>query len=134
MKNNALADNEFNNNELSNHIEVEPHSITEWLKQPNPVTQKGVLTIDRSQFQVEINGEAIHLTLSEFKVLCAMAEQPGKVFTRAMLINEMVGYECHIVEQNINVHIQAIRRKLGSYRWMIETVRGIGYRYREEEK
>ncbi len=94
------------------------------------LVRDGVI-IDPVGHRVEINGETAAFTLTEFRLLHLLAAHPGRVFTRDHLISRIRGEDNYIVDRNIDVHIQAVRRKLGRHRGLIETIRGIGYRFRD---
>jgi len=91
----------------------------------------GPLRIDRDRFKALMleNGveRDLDLTAHELRLLAALAEAPGRVLTRAQLANALVG-DCVITERTIDTHLCNLRRKLGSLRDLIETVRGAGYR------
>jgi two-component system, OmpR family, phosphate regulon response regulator PhoB len=89
------------------------------------------LTIDSDRHEVSIGTQKLTLTLTEFRLLTALASQPGRVFTRDQLINRATGGDVAIIDRNIDVHISALRKKLRSYGGCISTVRGIGYRFAE---
>ena len=69
--------------------------------------------------------------LSEFKLLEVLVRQPGRAFSRTELIDAALGDDAMVLERTIDVHIRSLRQKLGEYAEMIETVRGVGYRFRE---
>lgn len=94
----------------------------------------GGLTIDPERHRVVVDGEEASLTLTQFKLLHFLAGHPGRVFTRDHLISRIMGEDNFVVDRNIDVHIQAVRKKLGLHRNLIETIRGIGYRFRERQK
>lgn len=91
------------------------------------------LEINSIKHQVKIDGEPIELTATAFRLLQLLAAHPGKVFTRDHLLSRIIGENAVVVDRNVDVHIQAIRKKMGPYRDWIETVRGVGYRFREED-
>jgi len=93
----------------------------------------GGLTIDPDKFSVRIDGEPITLTATEFKLLHFLASHPGRVFTRAQLLANVLEDEGFVIDRNIDVHIGVVRKKLGRYRDLIETIRGVGYRFSEGE-
>ncbi len=80
---------------------------------------------------VLVAGQAVALTISEFRILHLLARRPGWVFTRNQLLAEMQGSEANVTERAVDVHIVALRRKLGAGGEMIETIRGVGYRLQE---
>ena len=86
------------------------------------------LVIDVARHEVKISGEIIDLTATEFKILHQLASQPGRAFTREQLLNRVVGHGVVVVDRNIDVHIRAVRRKLGDYSSLVQTIRGVGYR------
>lgn len=89
-----------------------------------------VLEIDR--FTLRKADKAIPLTLSEFGILRRLVSNQGKVLTRNQLLDDINNDDAFIVDRNIDVHIASLRKKLGpTFDW-IETVRGVGYRFREE--
>jgi DNA-binding response OmpR family regulator len=89
----------------------------------------GPLVIDSARHEVLKDGEPIALTLSEFKVLRMLASNPGRVFTREQFLNEITNGAAYIIDRNVDVHVRAIRKKLGDARGMISTVRGVGYKF-----
>lgn len=88
------------------------------------------LRIDKRRHEVNINGEEIQLTTTEFGVLALLAGKPGWVFTRQQIIDSVRGYDFLITPRAIDVQIFGLRKKLGDHGKYIETVRGIGYRYK----
>jgi len=94
---------------------------------------RGGLVIDAERHRVSIDGEPAALTATELRLLHFLASHPGRVFTRDQLLSRVIGERAVVIDRNIDVHVGALRRKLGAYRELIETVRGVGYRFREEE-
>lgn len=92
----------------------------------------GPIKLDAQRHEVFVNKEALQLTLSEFKLLRHMMQRQGRVFTRDQLLNAVVGPDVFVTERNIDVHVGALRRKLGEAGKLIVTVRGVGYRMEEE--
>lgn len=91
----------------------------------------GPLTIDTLKHEVAVNDEAVKLTLTEFKLLSALVIARGRVLTRDQLMDKAMGTDVFVTDRAIDVHITAIRKKLGSASWLVHTVRGVGYRLRE---
>ncbi|HEX9641629.1 MAG TPA: response regulator transcription factor [Candidatus Krumholzibacteria bacterium] len=89
----------------------------------------GGLTIDPLRYQVVVESESVDFTATEFRLLYFLASHPGRVFTREQLIRNAVGEDVVILERNIDVHVRAMRRKLGARAGVIETIRGVGYRF-----
>ncbi len=98
----------------------------------NPdVVVRGPITVDRRRYRVTVNGENLELTKSEFRLLDTLVRQPGRAFDRTELIDSALGEDTFVLERTIDVHIRALRRKLDSLADVIETVRGVGYRFKE---
>lgn len=89
------------------------------------------LTIDSRKHEVKINNEVVSLTSTEFKLLHHLASSRGRAFSREQLLNRVVGMGVVVVDRNIDVHIRALRKKLGERSDMIQTIRGVGYRFVE---
>ena len=90
------------------------------------------LIIDIERHLVIVDGETrASFTATELKLLYFLAVNAGRVFTRDHLLSRVIGEERFVVDRNIDVHIQAIRKKIGRERKIIETIRGIGYRFIE---
>ena len=89
------------------------------------------LIIDPGKHEVKIKDEAINLTSTEFKLLHHLASSRGRAFSREQLLNRVVGMGVVVVDRNIDVHIRALRKKLGNHSDMIQTIRGVGYRFIE---
>lgn len=89
------------------------------------------LTIDSKKFQLDIGGVAIDLTKSEFSILHFLASHRGWVFTRYQIVNAIRGEQYVVTERAVDVQIAGLRKKLGDYAGLVETVRGIGYRFKE---
>ena len=89
------------------------------------------LTIDSRKHEVKINNVVVSLTSTEFKLLHHLASSRGRAFSREQLLNRVVGMGVVVVDRNIDVHIRALRKKLGNHSDMIQTIRGVGYRFVE---
>jgi len=99
---------------------------------------KGVLTIggvriDQEQHRVEVDGQAVALTATEFRLLVAIVGAKGRVLSRDQLIERALGAEVVVTDRTIDVHMAGLRKKLGAARKLIETVRGVGYRLARED-
>ncbi|MGE0708279.1 MAG: response regulator [Planctomycetota bacterium] len=88
------------------------------------------LVINSAAHVVLVDGEEVTFTATEFKLLSHLASNPGRVFSRNTLLTRVMGDSSAVVDRNIDVHVGAIRRKLGPYRGLLQTVRGVGYRFR----
>lgn len=91
------------------------------------------ITVDRRRHRVLVDDEVMELTRSEFRLLETLIRQPGRAFDRSELIDAALGEDTLVLERTIDVHIRALRKKLGELSETIETVRGVGYRFREPE-
>lgn len=91
------------------------------------------LVIDAVKHDVRVDGERVGFTATEFRLLHFLASHVGRAFTRDELLSRVIGEHATVTDRNIDVHVRMIRRKLGRHRELIETVRGVGYRFREEE-
>jgi len=94
------------------------------------VASQGI-TIDRRSHRALAGERPLQLTLSEFRLLDVMLRQPGRAFSRAELIDGALGEDTMVLERTIDVHIRSLRQKLEMHADLIETVRGVGYRFRE---
>jgi len=94
----------------------------------------GPIMIDSQSYLVTVNDKEIKLTATEFNILKSLAENENKVLTRRQLLGETQGNVDFVTERTIDVHLTSLRKKLGQYGWMIETVRGVGYRLKNESK
>jgi DNA-binding response OmpR family regulator len=95
------------------------------------ILRAGALTIDSSKHEVAVNGEPIKLTLTEFRLLSALVSARGRVLTRDQLMDKAMGTDVFVTDRAIDVHITAIRKKLGDAASLVLTVRGVGYRLRD---
>jgi len=89
------------------------------------------IDINPSRFEARVNGEPIELTATEFQLLAFMARRPGWVFTRSQIIDAIKGADYPVTDRSVDVQIVGLRKKLKSAGACIETVRGIGYRFKE---
>ncbi|HKJ04957.1 MAG TPA: response regulator [Geopsychrobacteraceae bacterium] len=96
------------------------------------VLVRGELSIHPGRNQVLVSGEVAELTFTEFRVLHFLASQPGWVFTRYQIVNAVRGDDYAVTDRAVDVQIVGLRKKLGRCGSYIETVRGVGYRFREQ--
>lgn len=89
----------------------------------------GDLTIDASGYTARLRGRPLDLTYKEFELLKYLAQHPGRVFTRAQLLQEVWGYDYFGGTRTVDVHVRRLRAKLGAYEDIVRTVRGAGYRF-----
>ncbi len=103
---------------------------------PSRVLQCGELIIDLDAHRVQVDDQPVHLTPTEFALLRALAEQPGRALTRLELIEKGLGYSYEGLERTVDSHVKNLRRKLGEVGGaghLVETVFGVGYRLVVEE-
>ena len=91
---------------------------------------RGGLVISPGEHDVRVYNQSIRLTPTEFRVLQLLARRPGWVFTRYQIVDWARGTDISVTERSVDVHVASLRRKLGQFREMIETTRGIGYRFK----
>jgi len=96
-----------------------------------PVIRAGRLVVNRSTYTVLLGKREIFFPKKEFELLAILAANPGKVFSRESLLNNIWGSEVVVIDRTVDVHIRKIREKLGDDAAAIETVKGVGYRFRE---
>lgn len=92
----------------------------------------GNLIIDDGAHRVTVSGEEILLTNKEYQTLYTLMRHAGQVFTRDKLLNAVWGYDFDGETRTVDVHMRSLRQKLGAAGAMVETVRGVGYRIRQE--
>ena len=93
----------------------------------------GPLVIDKEKYSVLLDGKPIILPKKEFEILAYLAGNPGKVFPRSRILNDIWGMDIFVVERTIDVHVRKIREKLDEYADLIETIKGVGYRFKNLE-
>jgi two-component system alkaline phosphatase synthesis response regulator PhoP len=103
---------------------------TETIVMPE-ILSVGDLEINRQNYTVKIEGNETFFPKKEFELLAFLASNPGKVFSRESLLNKIWGENVYVVDRTVDVHISKIREKLGGDGGLIETVKGVGYRFRE---
>ena len=92
------------------------------------------LEIDLGRRSVLASGRAVDLTYTEFQVLYILARRPGWVFTRTQIVDAVRGDDYPVTDRSVDVQIVGLRKKLGDCSKYIETVRGVGYRFKEEDE
>jgi two-component system, OmpR family, phosphate regulon response regulator PhoB len=101
------------------------------VESPDLVEHQGI-RIDRVQHRASVKGKDLDLTPTEFRLLECLLRQPGRAFTRSHLMDAAIGEGAVVLERTIDVHVKTLRRKLGAAGDYIETVRGVGYRLRQQ--
>jgi len=107
-----------------------PHSKD--VKDPVDDLKIGPLRVSLKTYKAFLDGEMMNLTPSEFKLLTTMLEYRGRVLTRAKLIEEVQGEGISVIGRTVDTHVFGLRKKLGPHADLIETVRGVGYRVRDD--
>jgi two-component system alkaline phosphatase synthesis response regulator PhoP len=96
------------------------------------IIRLGEFEIHATNYLVKLGSKEVHLPKKEFEVLLYLARHPDRVVTRETLLNYVWGKNVFVVDRTVDVHIRKIREKLGRYAPHIETVKGVGYRFRNE--
>lgn len=91
----------------------------------------GKLVIDPEKYEVQISGKPLELSLTEFKILELLTSRPGRVFSRDQILDRLWGQEKVVIPRTVDVHIRHLREKLGELSGLIQSVRGIGYKFEE---
>jgi len=99
--------------------------------EPEVIERPG-FRLDAARHELRLEGQPIELSATEFAVLERLARSPGRVFTRAQIIDRVKGRDYPVTDRSIDVQVLSIRKKLGSRADLVETVRGVGYRFRDE--
>ncbi len=102
-------------------------------EKPMQVVTFGEFAIELEKYLVRKREKPVQLTLSEFGILRRLVTNRGKVLTRNQLLDDLQSDDVFVVDRNIDVHVAALRKKLGPNFEFIETVRGVGYRFRSDE-
>jgi len=89
------------------------------------------VTIDAGRHEVTIAGERINLTPTEFALLACLARHPGWVYSRTQLVDEVRGTDTIVTDRAVDVQVAGLRKKLGDHGHYVETVRGVGYKFKE---
>jgi two-component system phosphate regulon response regulator PhoB len=98
----------------------------------NGAIVRGRLTIHPGRHEVMVDDALVELTYTEFEILAFLAARPGWVFTRLQILDAVRGDNYAVTDRSVDVHIVSLRRKLGDVGTCVETVRGIGYRFKED--
>ena len=96
--------------------------------------RQGELVVDDTTYTAKLHGRALDLTFKEFELLKFLAQSPGRVYSRAQLLQEVWGYDYFGGTRTVDVHVRRLRAKLGvEHEWLIGTVRNVGYRFETEQ-
>jgi two-component system phosphate regulon response regulator PhoB len=102
-------------------------------EEPVVLLRFGALEIDAPRHEVRIAGAPVALTATEFKLLEILARRRGRVQTRERLLQDVWGYENPIDSRTVDTHMRRLREKIGGAADYLETIRGVGYRFKAEE-
>ena len=91
------------------------------------------LSIHIGRRDVQLDGTSVDLTYTEFQILSLLAKRPGWVFTRTQIVDSVRGNDYPVTDRSVDVQIVGLRKKLGDYGGYIQTVRGVGYRFKESK-
>ncbi len=94
----------------------------------------GPLVINRDKYIVTLNGKEVVFPKKEFEILSYLASNPGKVFDREKILSDVWGDDIFVVSRTVDVHVRKIREKLGQFEDLIETIKGVGYKFKDAEK
>ncbi|MDI7275016.1 MAG: response regulator transcription factor [Anaerolineae bacterium] len=125
----------FSPRELVARVRAVLRRASEGKEEGPPEIRRGDLVVDLVRHEVRVRGRPVHLTAREFKLLVALARQPGRAFTRQQLLDEAFGFDYEGLERTVDVHIMNLRRKIeedGSRPTRILTIQGVGYKFAED--
>jgi len=98
--------------------------------QQQDVLSGGPIVLDRARHEATVSGHPVVLTATEFRILATLMAAGGRVLNRGQLIDAVLGHSVAVTDRTMDVHIAALRKKLGSAAGCIQTVRGVGYTFR----
>lgn len=93
--------------------------------------ERDEVVLDAERHELSVAGELVDLTRAEFRLLWMLFSKPGRVFPRAELVETLTGGDAFILERNVDVHVSAVRKKLGEFGNLVVTIRGVGYKCRD---
>jgi len=100
--------------------------------EPSRPLRVGGIFLDAENHAVQVNGAPVELTATEFRLLETFLRQPGRVFSRDLLLDRVWGITAEVYTRTVDTHINRLRDRLGEEAGRIETVRGVGYRLRHD--
>ncbi len=121
----------FDLNVLQARVRVQLRNNLKSGKNASDLLDFGLLKIEISKCRVTVGREEIQLTSTEFKILTILAQKPGHVFTREQFINNIQGENIFVTGRTIDTHMAGLRKKIGEAANLIETIRGIGYKFKD---
>lgn len=102
-------------------------------EEESAILSAGPVTVDIGRYLVTINGESVTLTATEFKLLTIMIRRRGRVQTRERLLQDVWDYDSGVDTRTVDTHVRRLRDKMKDAKSLIETVRGVGYRFKTED-
>jgi two-component system, OmpR family, alkaline phosphatase synthesis response regulator PhoP len=96
------------------------------------IIQRGDLLLNPGRHSLSISNRPVSLTSMEFRILHLLVRRPGWVFTRHQILEAVSGHDTSVTDRSVDVHMVSLRRKLGLHGDVIETIRGVGYRFQDE--
>ncbi len=96
------------------------------------IVESGDFRLDSSRHELRVGGLPIDLSATEFAILERLARSPGRVFTRSQIIDGVHGRDYPVTDRSVDVQVLSIRKKLGDRADLVETIRGVGYRFKDE--
>lgn len=103
-------------------------------EEPGEIVRIGPIEIDIPRHVATVDGDGVTLTATEFNLLALLAKRRGRVQTRERLLQDVWGYETAIDTRTVDTHMRRLREKIGAAADYLETIRGVGYRFKTEEK
>ncbi len=100
-------------------------------EEPKKIFVGKVLSLDAERYEVEVAGEKVDLTSTEFRILQLLASRKGRVFSREQILQHLWGDEKMVLDRTVDVHIKHLREKLGSAAAYVRNIRGVGYKLEE---
>ena len=98
------------------------------------ILESNGIRIDSERHEVFLDGQALALSVTEFSLLAYLMASPGRVFSRQRIINALHGPDYPVTDRSIDVQVLSLRKKLGRASSFVETVRGVGYRWKDEAR
>jgi two-component system phosphate regulon response regulator PhoB len=102
------------------------------VEETEPVLEFGLLRIDPSAHRTWVGPQEVTLTALEFKLLTTLIQRRGRVQTRDVLLSDVWGFAADVTTRTVDTHVKRLRQKIGDAGAYIETLRGVGYRFRED--
>ncbi|MBN1592718.1 MAG: response regulator [Candidatus Coatesbacteria bacterium] len=94
------------------------------------IIEAGGITIDTERYEAKVKDRAVPLTVTEFRILELLMRARGRVYDRYRIVDSVRGEDVIVLDRTVDVHIAALRKKLGLHGSLIETVRGVGYKFK----